>query len=866
LDGLEITQFTYFQQSGGHSLDPISVEITYGLERIIMSLQDVTHFKDIRYAPGLSYGDVLGRNEYEMSVYNLEKADVDRMRLLFEEYEAEAIQLLEQDLAVPAYSYILKMSHTFNILDSRGYVGVTERAHFFARMRDQARAVATAWIGKTDEDEEPTTGKKKDKKKKDKAATTVSVASSDAGPQTFLFELGTEELPPSDLDSAIEQLQNAVPELLATSRIEHGEVAVAGTPRRVAVLVKDVSASQTSEIVEFRGPRFEAAFDADGNATGAAKGFAKSRGIDVSQLEKQEFPNGTYVVARVQQESRASADVLAESINELISGISFKRSMRWNCTDTFSRPVRWLVAMLGSTVLPCEYSGIQSTDQSRSLRDAADATFTVSKADDYLGLLQENGIVLSTDERRNSLLEQSIAYAEKVGGQIPAAVKGPLGDEVANLIESPTPLLGTFDESYLDIPREVLTTVMTKYQRYFPVENQSGSLMPYFITVANGRIDADAVRAGNEAVLRARFADARFFWKQDLKQPLADFRAQLEGLTFHERLGSMLLKSERLEKLAPGLTQQFNLSDADQATLTRAAHLAKADLVTGMVVEFTSLAGIMGREYALRSDESEPVATAIYEHVLPRFSGDSLPSSTAGTTLAIADRLDSLVGLFGVGLVPKSTTDPFGQRRAALGVVQLLRNCDTDVSLSELIESAQAAQSVELDPDTPEAVASFILRRFEQLLLEEGHRADLVRATLNARKDWISLASRTLTSLQEIVQTDEFQSVLTAYSRPSRLTRGKEVQTTIDPNLFDCDEEKELYQAFTNVKESVSEKMKIEDFVSRLSELVVPIDRFFESVFVMVDEEPVRQNRLALMWSIADLSAGVIDFTEIEGY
>lgn len=657
-----------------------------------------------------------------------------------------------------------------------------------------------------------------------------------------------------------------VPELLDKLRLAHGEVAVAGTPRRLAVRVREVAVCQPDEEIEARGPRYDAAFDAAGNPTPAAQGFARSQGVDVSQLEKKELKGGAYVVARVRKVGRPAVEVLAGPLSALPGQITFGRGMRWNSPEAFSRPVRWLVALLGESVVPCSYSRVVASRHSRGLRNAPQPTFEIPHADEYERLLAEQQIVLHHDRRRNLVLDQARRLAAEVGGRIPLSLEADLAGEVANLVESPLALRGSFEDSYLSLPRDVLTTVMRKHQRYFPLEDAHGTLLPHFVAVANGRVDVDAVRQGNEAVLRARFADARFFWEADLRQPLEAFHDRLNGLAFHERLGSMRLKNDRLEALVAPFAEHFRLSADERQTLARAARLCKADLATEMVVEFTSLAGVMGRAYALQSGEPPAVAEAIYEHVLPRFSGDALPQSLPGIVLATADRLDSLVGLFGVGLAPKSSADPFGLRRAALGVIQILRSTPCDVDVQRLVQDVARVQTVPLDPATEAEVTTFLLRRYEQLLLEEGRRIDLIRAVLNPRGTRIRFADQTLQTLHDLADTEQFRRVMTAFSRPVRLVSKQRVSGAVNPQLFETPAEHALYDAFRGVAGEIPPDLPLDRFVALLERLQQPIDRFFTEVFVMVDDRAVRENRLRLMQHIADLARGVIDLLEIEGY
>jgi glycyl-tRNA synthetase len=862
LDGLEITQYTYFQQAGGQILDPPSVEVTYGLERILMALQGVDHFKKLLYAPGLTFEEVLLDNEYQMSVYNLDAADVGRMQQLFEIYEAEARMLLERQLPLPAYSYVLKTSHVFNLLDARGAVGVTERARFFARMRNLARDVAEGWLNQRKERgfplgvaPLPTLGASR---RKD--------AEFD-GPQTLVLEIGTEELPPADAESAIEQLRRLVPEMLAELRLTHGTVEVEGTPRRLVVRVVELSPRQPDEERVVRGPRVQTAFDAEGKPTKAAMGFARGQGVDASALQRRVIDGVEYVVALVHTAGRPTVAVLAEALPELLAKITFPKGMRWNRTGvSFSRPIRWLLALYGEAVVPFEYAGVASDRTTRGFRNAQPSNWPIPHADQHQRLLAEAGIVLAVAERKERIATACAKLAGEINGHVPESALTGLLDEVANLVEGPMLFRGAFEPAYLALPRDVLTTVMTKHQRYFPVEDSAGNLLPAFVAVANGRVNVDAVRKGNEAVLRARYADAEFFWKQDAARPLAEYRTGLGTLTFQAKLGSMLDKNERLVQLEKEFEEVFGLTPAERETARRAAYLAKADLATRMVMELTSLAGIMGREYAMRGGEPTCVAEAIFEHVLPRFAGDRLPESKPGVLLALVDRLDSLVGLFAAGLAPKGSADPFALRRAALGVVQTLLHHDLDLDLAAAIRVVARVQPIPVTEDVERQVLEFVRRRFEQMLLERGERHDLVAAVLSARGHRVALAQRTLRELTAAAPTEAFARFLTTYSRPARLVRDRVCPSEVKPALFETEQEKTLWAAVEKASPRVDPNSSLEQLQAAFEPLIEPIGAFFDKVFVMVENEAVRANRFALLRKIADLTIGIVDLTKVEGF
>eukprot|EP00741_Cyanophora_paradoxa_P009065 tig00001466_g8778.t1 len=869
MDGMEVSQFTYFQQAGGYPLEVVSVEITYGLERIVMALQGVQHFRDIEYGNGVKYGEIFGQNEYEMSVYNLDAADIPTNLQMFELHEKEARMLLDKNLPVPAHQAVLKTSHAFNVLDARGAIGVTERARYFGRMRNLSRDVAGAWIARRAELEHPLGVTAALPEAKAAGAPTWDEGKQG---QTLLVELGSEELPPDDVQGAAAKVRDGLARLLERERLAYSSlVGLAGR--------------QPDAEREAKGPPVKAAFPQgrDGPASKAAEGFAKKQGVDVAALEVKTIDGAEYVVARVTETGRPTGEVLGRVLPELVAGVTFGKSMR-----PAPRPRRApsppalnppLTPPAGS---PFVAAGLASGRTTRAFRHGPGAgEVELGSASEYEGALGERGLVLSFEERRARILAAAEELAAAAGGRL-AGADGGLPDEVANLVEGPTPLLGSFDAAFLELPREVLVTVMRKHQRYFPVEDAADPdrLLPHFVTVANGACDAGVVRAGNEAVIRARYADAQFFWQHDVSRPLEDFVPALASLTFQEKLGSMLDKSRRVEKLAPALAEMAGLSGEELATVARAAALAKADLATQMVVEMTELAGTMGRYYALRSGESAAVAQAVFEHALPRFAGDATPASRPGAVLSVADRVDSLVGLFAAGCQPKATADPFALRRAALGLIATLLSTGVRLDVRAAVAASAATQPIAVAPETQAEVLDFVARRFEAYIAElEGaseaeRRPDLIRAVLGARGADPALAVATLRELAAEAESERFGRVMTAYARPARLVRSKAVadvpeDAAVESALFEGEEERALHAALAAFEAAVPDPAAaslgawLEAFDAVLAG---PIDAFFEKVFVMAEEAAVKRNRIALLRRVAATATGLLDFPEIQGF
>lgn len=872
LDGMEVTQFTYFQQAGGKPLPVPAVEITYGLERIIMSLQGVDHFKDIVYAPGVTYGEMFLQNEYEMSVYNLDEADVAGQRARFDLYEKEARKMLDQRLPVPAYDHLLKLSHTFNIMDARGAVGVTERAECFAVLRALAREVTSLWVARREEQDFPL----------GVCSTIQETASKDAkkvshdllsDPRTFVLEIGCEEMPPEDLDAALEQLKASVSDMLDKCKLGHGGVLVDGTPRRLVVTVHELVPGQTSSTEDIRGPPVKVAYDEEGVPAPALLGFCKKNGVTIEDCRVEEDSKGTeYVWVTVSKKGRQAADVLLEEVPRILKEISFKKSMKWRGSQAFSRPIRWIFAMHGETVIPIEFASLRGGSSTRLLRNSENPVISVENADAHHHVLADENIIVSVRDRKEKIWNDVKAAAERVAGIIPDGCRGSLLNEVANLVESPYVVLGSYDEKFLDLPKDILVMVMRKHQRYFPVyKPSSDELLPYFVTVANGAINEEVVREGNEAVIQARFEDAQFFYELDRKGTLEQARPKLSGTTFQKELGSLLDKTNRIEKIISPISKVCQMDSQVEQIAQNAAHLCKADLATSTVTEMTALAGIMGRHYALMEGQTPDVAAAIFESVLPRHAGDQLPETPAGVLVSISDKLDSLIGLFACNCGPTANTDPYGLRRAAVGLLLILIKSNVPFNLQQAIDAAAAVQPVEVSEEAKKELFEFISKRLEQILVDEGIPVEAVRASISERGSNPALAAETAKAIGRELELGEaslLYEAMVAMARSIRLTRGKDISPdwVVDPSLFESDLEKNLYEAYKSVSSILDSHSSIEEFSKECQKLVSPLEAYFESVFVMSEDIHVRQSRLALMRDIASLSEGIVNLTELPGF
>jgi glycyl-tRNA synthetase len=857
LDGQEITQFTYFQQMGGVTLDPVSVELTYGLERILIAINNAKAIWDEDYGAGITYGEIRRREEFEHSKYYYEVADVERARQMYDLFSAEADACLAEGLLIPAHDYVLKSSHTFNILDARGAISVAERQAFFRRMRELARKVAEGYEEQRKELEYPLL---KDEGSKVASSQVSTLKPSNLQPANFVLEIGVEELPANDVDTAYEQLVTRIPSLLDELRLDHGDVRVFATPRRLVVSVDSLAPNQPDREDVVKGPPADKAFDTDGIALPAGMGFARKNNVDTKGLQIREEGGGKYVFAVVKQKGRPTPEVLTEALPKLVESIKFEKSMRWNDSGVFfSRPIRWYVALLGDMVIPFEYAGVLSGNVTHGLRPYDSPEIKIPSAGKYLDIIREAGITLDTQERKASIVEQVNQAASLVGGE--AIIEEGLLREVANLIEMPTAVMGGFNEEFLALPRDVLISVMKKHQRYFPVQ-KNGRLLPHFIAIRNGDdISIDIVRQGNEHVLGARFADANFFVREDLKLKLEEYRPRLSTLTFHTKLGSMLDKSERIEKLVNELILMLKIRIDEAVFARRAAHLMKADLATQMVTEMTSLQGIIGREYALRSGEQKDVAFAIGEQYL------TVPQSILGLVLALADRLDSLVGFFAAGLAPTGAKDPFALRRAAIGLVQPLIEHDVNFDLTEAVQKSAKTQPIEVTDETQKQILDFLTGRLKVVLNDAGYKYDVVEAVLAEQSANPAAAARAVKQLQVWVGRDDWSKILPGYARCVRIIRSSQVDTTefkVDAKKFVEAEERKLYDALRhNGRVQVA---TVDEFLNIVVKLIPSINAFFDKVLVMVEDEQVKQNRLALVGQIANLSRGIADLSKLEGF
>ncbi len=688
----------------------------------------------------------------------------------------------------------------------------------------------------------------------------------------FLLEIGVEELPARFLDPALAQLHKLTGQVLQDNRLGYGKITTCGTPRRITVFVHAVEENQQSLMQEVKGPAVKVAFNGAGEPTRAALGFAKSNGLGVEELVRKSVGPVEYVFAIKQETGRPAAEVLEELVPVLIGGLHFPKPMRWGDLDMrFARPIRWLLCLFGGDVLPFNLAGLHADRYTYGHRFLSNGQLVVSEANEYFEVMRRAHVLVEVNERRETIRRQIIEAAAREGGQV--EIDAGLLDEVTNIVEYPTALCGSFDKDYLQMPEEVLITPMREHQRYFPVRGTDGRLLSRFVAVSNSGSDEESIniiRAGNEKVLRARLSDAAFFWQEDLKTNLADRVEGLKKVVFQESLGTVYEKVQRITSLADLVANRLGAGLQDKRDTARAAYLAKSDLLTNMVYEFPELQGIMGREYALRQDELPAVARAIYEHYLPRFAGDELPETLPGQVLSIADKADTIVGCYSLGIMPTGSQDPYALRRQALGICNIILDGELVLSMKEIIAQAykgyvgRVQMKLSLEQVAGE-LEEFFRQRLRGLFIDRGLSYDTVDAVLAAGIDDLSGTWLRGQALERFRSDSAFDALLTAFTRAHNLAK-KVTGDSVDPTLFESVAERELYQSFQSVSASVIAPINDRAYgtaLSLIAQLQKPVDRFFSDVMVMVDDERVRDNRLALLKKIAAFISSLADLNKI---
>ncbi len=685
----------------------------------------------------------------------------------------------------------------------------------------------------------------------------------------LLIEIGTEELPPKALRRMRDALRTSLDTLLDENRLAHGSSHAYATPRRLALLIRDVPVAQPDREVTKRGPALKAAFDADGNPTKPAEGFARSCGVTVSELEELQTDKGSWLVYHSTESGQASSEVLPGLVEKALKTLPMPKRMRWgNSEIEFVRPLHWMVLLFGNEAISANVLGIDSGRYSRGHRFHRNEAIAIATADAYVQTLQQDGMVeVDMERRRDSIRTQVMEAGAALGGQ--ALIDAALLDEVTALVEWPVAISGSYDPHFLEVPAEALISSMQDHQKYFPVVDEHGKLLPHFITVANiASKDPQQIKAGNERVIRARLEDAVFFWNQDRKQTLHSRAVQLDDMTFQKRLGSLGDKQTRIAAIATALAGQlgFNVEQVQ-----RAASLCKCDLVTSMVFEFPDLQGIMGRYYALHDGEDEAVARALDEQYQPRFAGDTLPASDTGQLLAIAERLDTLVGIFAIGQTPTGDKDPFGLRRSALGLLRILIEKQLDLDLRAFIDTAASNFPAALDAASiGDPLFNFMMDRLRAWYLDAGYDVHVFEAVLARQPRRPLDFDQRMRAVRAFRALPEADSLAAANKRIRNILRksATAIPASYDATLLLESAEKALAVALQDLDRQTRPLFEQRDYTNALCQLAAlqaPVDTFFDDVMVMADDVALRDNRLALLQSLSELFLQVADISLLQG-
>ena len=687
----------------------------------------------------------------------------------------------------------------------------------------------------------------------------------------FLFELGTEELPPKSLFTLARALADGIEKGLTAAAVAHAEIEWFATPRRLAVRVHGLAERQPDQEIKRQGPAVANAFDASGQPTKAAAGFAASCGVSVEELQQVDGPKGRVLMFVGTKKGEPTTALLPGIVKASLDALPIAKRMRWGAGDAeFVRPVHWAVMLFGTTVVECELLGVRAGNESRGHRFHSPAPLPIASPAKYVATLKKAHVVADVAERRERIRSGAVALAQKNGGA--AVVEEALLDEVTALVEWPVPLLGRFDERYLQLPQEVPIATMQDHQRYFPVRDAQGKLRNEFIAVANIESrDPDKVRDGNERVVRPRLADAAFFWDSDRRERLENRRALLKSVTFQAKLGSLHDKTERVGRLAVRIAESLG---ADAALARRAAELSKCDLLTLMVGEFPELQGLMGKYYAAADGEPSEVSAALEEQYWPRFAGDRIPETRTGIVLSLADKLDTLAGIFAIGQKPSGTRDPFGLRRAALGVLRTILERQLDLDLRQLVESAVAAQPVEKKPEVVDEVWNYLVERLRSSYLEgDGARAvttEMFDAVVASRTQSVLDMDLRLRALERFLKMSEAESLAAANKRIVNILRKAPGDLTgaVDTRRLQDGAERQLFEHVLSMERAVNPLFARREYgqaLTQLASLRDDVDRFLDSVMVMAEDAEVRANRLGLLLRLRGLFLQFADLSRLPG-
>jgi glycyl-tRNA synthetase len=871
IDGMEASQFTYFQSVANVPLKPIMGEITYGLERLAMYIQGVDNIFDVKWNEKLTFRDITHQSEVEWSGYNFTEASIEMWRRHFDDYEREAGRLAALHHPIPAYDFVIKASHAFNMLDARGAISVTERTGYIARVRELARLIATEYNASREKLGYPLTEAEKEKKKPKPFKVPTRFASEKRS--DFLLEIGSEELPATFVPIGMRNLERGMKSLLESHGLSYEKLEVFGTPRRLSILVSGLQEGTATKHVEKRGPAVTAAFDEKGHPYPQGQGFLKSIGLNattltairegkVKDVEIREVKGSEYLFATVKEIGKSTLGILYAHLAPLILNLEFPKKMRWSTHDfSYARPIHWVVALLGDNVVPIVVGDVIAGKTTFGHAQLKPGKIVLKEAKEYLSALRDHHVIADVAERKEKILNGLEEAERSVGGR--AIARDRLIPELLFLSEWPQIAHGAFREEFLRVPQEVLISEMTEHQRYFPVVGKSDHLKNLFIFVADNTPSPLIVK-GNERVLSARLSDGAFLYNQDLETPLEKFNEKLELMTFQKELGSMLAKVQRLIKHVDVINRKFEI--ADSAKLLRAALLSKADLASALVGEFPELQGTIGKAYALGQKEDASIAQAIEEHWMPRAEGAPLPKTSEGVVLSLADKIDNLLGYYSVGLKPTSSSDQYGLRRQTIGIIRILIENRLPCDLTQLL-TACSAQFAKSSREQIEEIVAFVTSRAKGVFEEMGFGKEEIEAALQGQCNDPYDQFRKIEALHAFRKTsDAFEKLFEVYKRAKgQLKVG--VTTPFNPSLAHQPAEKELLAALATLEKRLPQALNDKNYLRAFEELAMlqpHLAHLFNTVKILDDDPTQQKNRIALLQKVFAHFESLLDFTQLQ--
>lgn len=877
IDGMEVSQITYFQAFGGFPNKPVTGEITYGLERLAMYLQKIDNCYNIQWNKDLTYGDIYHRNEVEWSTYNFEEANTEMWFRHFNDFENEAKKLIEKNLPLPAYDFVIKCSHAFNILDARGVISVTERTGYIARIRDLSKKIAECYVASRESLGFPLIKESKQEQKPVVETRASYPPLPLSHTDDFLLEIGSEELPASFVSIGLANLEKKMRLLLDKESIPFKDIRLYGTPRRLAIEVKQLAAWTPESLTEKKGPSLEQAFDAKGTPTKVGEGFFRSLGKPeaskkeiqegkIPEIEIRTIKGTDYLYSALKSPAKATMQILAEQLPKLILELEFPKKMRWADLEiTYARPILWLTALYGEHIVPFTIANLSSANVSWGHRQLAPQVFPIKRAADYVKSLKEHFVMVDIEERQRSILEQLDKLEQEVEGK--AIEREEVLDQVIHLVEWPFLTYTHYDQNFLKAPKELLISEMVENQKYFPIGNIDETLKNLFVITANNR-PSDQIREGNRKVISARLSDGVFLYEQDLKVPLEKFNEKLKQVTYQKELGSVFDKVLRLEKEVAVLHQMLPICNLDAAK--QAAKLCKADLASLVVYEFPELQGIMGKYYALAAGMNPEVAHAIEEHWMPIGENAPLPESSVGILVSLADKVDNLLSCFSIGLKPTSSSDPYALRRQVLGLIKMIIRGQFSLPLRELFYKCYAFLPEHLQKEKETIISevqTFVVNRIKTVFQDYGFSKDEIEASISFGVTDIYDTFCRVQALHNFRRANvNFPLLFEVYKRAKGQLNGKETAAFRKELLLET-AERELDQNLEKMQkpfEKAIENRHYDQAYDLIASLQPSLAKLFDEVKILADDPHVQKNRIALLQRVFGLFAQLLDFSKLQ--